>query len=94
MDGVIVDSEYTYLESKTKIVQDAGFDKPIDYQYQFMGTTYEFMWQTMKNELGLPKDINYYIFEMNRLREEMIQKNGVLAIKNARVNCKMKCIRK
>jgi len=84
MDGVIVDSEYTYLESKTKIVQDAGFDKPIDYQYQFMGTTYEFMWQTMKNELGLPKDINYYIFEMNRLREEMIQKNGVLAIKNAR----------
>jgi len=84
MDGVIVDSEYTYLESKTKIINDAGFDKPISYQYQFMGTTYEYMWQTMKEELGLPKEVNFYIAEMNRLREEMIKKNGVLEIKNVK----------
>jgi len=83
MDGVIVDSEYTYLESKTKILHDAGYDKPVSYQYQFMGTTYEYMWQTMKDELGLPEDIQYYISEMNRLREEMIQENGVLGIKHA-----------
>lgn len=83
MDGVIVDSEYTYLESKTKIINDAGFNKPISYQYQFMGTTYEYMWQTMKDELGLPKEIDYYISKMNTLREEMIQDNGVLGIKNA-----------
>ena len=83
MDGVIVDSEYTYLESKTQILNEAGYDKPISYQYQFMGTTYEFMWQVMKDELGLPKDIQHYISEMNRIREEMIERDGVRAIKNA-----------
>lgn len=83
MDGVIVDSEYTYLESKTKIINDAGFNKRVSYQYQFMGTTYEYMWQTMKDELGLPKEIDYYISKMNSLREEMIQNNGVLGIENA-----------
>ena len=61
MDGVIVDSEYTYLESKTQILHAAGKDLPLSYQYQFMGTTYEFMWQTMKDELGLSEGIDYYI---------------------------------
>lgn len=83
MDGVIVDSEYTYLESKTKIINDAGFNKPVSYQYQFMGTTYEYMWQTMKDELDLPEEIGYYISEMNNLREEMIRNNGVIGIENA-----------
>lgn len=83
MDGVIVDSEYTYLESKTQILHAAGIDLPLSYQYQFMGTTYEFMWQTMKDELGLHEGIDYYISEMNRIREEMIQHDGVKAIKYA-----------
>ncbi|MGO4928398.1 HAD family hydrolase [Fundicoccus sp. Sow4_F4] len=83
MDGVIVDSEYTYLESKTQILKDADREKPLSYQYQFMGTTYEFMWQKMKDELALPEDISFYISEMNRIREEMIQRDGVRAIKCA-----------
>ena len=83
MDGVIVDSEYTYLESKTEILKKAGRARPIDYQYQFMGTTYEFMWQKMKDELELPNDISYYIEEMNFLRSEMIKKDGIRSIKNA-----------
>lgn len=84
MDGVIVDSEYTYLESKTRILNEAGYDKPISYQYQFMGTTYEFMWQTMKDELGLPETIQHYISQMNALREKMIEEDGVLGIKHAK----------
>lgn len=83
MDGVIVDSEYTYLESKTDILKSADREKPLSYQYQFMGTTYEFMWQKMKDELDLPEDISFYIGEMNRIREEMIQRDGVRAIKHA-----------
>lgn len=83
MDGVIVDSEYTYLESKTDILKSADREKPLSYQYQFMGTTYEFMWQKMKDELDLPEDISFYISEMNRIREEMIQRDGVRAIKCA-----------
>ena len=45
MDGVIVDSEYTYFKSKTDILHEEGHDVPDSYHYQFMGTTPVFMWQ-------------------------------------------------
>lgn len=53
MDGVLIDSEYTYFESKTNILKDAGYDIGVSYQYQFTGTTYNYMWQTMKDELKI-----------------------------------------
>jgi HAD superfamily hydrolase (TIGR01509 family) len=80
MDGVIVDSEYTFLESKTQMLQSYGYDKGMDYQYQFMGTTFEFMWTKMKQELELPNSVEDYIVEMNQRRQRMIAKDGVQAI--------------
>lgn len=82
MDGVLIDSEYTYLESKTNILKDAGINCDTSYQYQFMGTTYEFMWNRMKEELDLPNDIYYYIEEMNTRRIEMMNQDVVTSIKN------------
>lgn len=82
MDGVLIDSEYTYLESKTNILRDAGYDIDVSYQYQFMGTTYDFMWSTMKEELKLPYGTSHYIEEMNKRRAEMIEKDGVKPINN------------
>ncbi len=82
MDGVLIDSEYTYLESKTNILNDAGYDVDISYQYQFMGTTYQYMWQAMKDELGLPLEVEDYINDMNLRRAEMIERDGVQPIKN------------
>lgn len=81
MDGVMIDSEYTYLESKTEILHEAGHMKDISYQYQFMGTTYDFMWQQMKDELGLPQDVAYYIDLMNKKRADMIERDGIKGIK-------------
>lgn len=82
MDGVLIDSEYTYLESKTNMLNDAGYDVDISYQYQFMGTTYTYMWQAMKEELDLPLEVEDYISEMNLRRAEMIERDGVKPIKN------------
>lgn len=82
MDGVLIDSEYTYLESKTSILNDAGYDKDISYQYQFMGTTYDYMWSTMKKELGLSLEVSDYIDDMNQRRKEMIDRDGVKPIKD------------
>lgn len=76
MDGVLVDSEYTFLESKTDILKDAGFPKDISYQYQFMGTTFDYMWQTMKDELGLPLSVEDYIHDMEERRRVMIDRDG------------------
>ena len=44
MDGVIVGSEYTFLESKTAMLHSEGHLVDESYHYQFMGTTAEFMW--------------------------------------------------
>lgn len=80
MDGVLIDSEYTYLQAKTEILKEAGFPKDISYQYQFMGTTYDFMWSTMKEELGLPEPIEFYIQKQNEKRQKIMKQDGVKAI--------------
>lgn len=83
MDGVLVDSEYTFLETKTDMLKTAVFPKDVSYQYQFMGTTFEVMWTIMKEELGLPESISFYINDMNERREVMIARDGIRAIKGA-----------
>lgn len=83
MDGVLVDSEYTFLETKTDMLKTAGFPKDVSYQYQFMGTTFEVMWTIMKEELGLPESISFYINDMNERRKVMIARDGIRAIKGA-----------
>lgn len=83
MDGVIVDSEYTFLGTKTEMLRDEGVETDISYQYQYMGTTFEFMWQKMKEEFNLPKSVEEYISDMNARRERIIKKDGIRAIKGA-----------
>ncbi|WP_368741861.1 HAD family hydrolase [Enterococcus casseliflavus] len=80
MDGVIVDSEYTFLESKTAMLHSEGHLVDESYHYQFMGTTAEFMWEKMKEELQLQKSVSAYIEEMNRRRKALITRDGVKAI--------------
>ncbi|WXF96979.1 HAD family hydrolase [Streptococcus agalactiae] len=83
MDGVIVDSEYTFLDNKTEMLREEGIDTDVSYQYQYMGTTFEFMWQAMKEEFGLPKTVKEYIAEMNRRRQAIVARDGVRYIKGA-----------
>lgn len=84
MDGVIVDSEYTFLSSKTEMLLDRGIDTDESYQYQFMGTTFDYMWRVMKEECQLEDSVEDLIAEMNRRRQEMIDRDGVKAIKGAK----------
>ena len=83
MDGVIVDSEYTFLGTKTQMLRDEEIETDEFYQYQYMGTTFDFMWQAMKDEFHLPKSVAEYIEDMNQRREQMIARDGVRAIKGA-----------
>ncbi|HGA2587778.1 TPA: HAD family hydrolase [Streptococcus agalactiae] len=83
MDGVIVDSEYTFLDNKTEMLREEGIDTDVSYQYQYMGTTFEFMWQAMKEEFGLPKTVKEYIAEMNRRRQAIVARDAVRPIKGA-----------
>lgn len=83
MDGVLIDTEYTFLESKYELLKDAGYDLELSYQYQFMGTTYASMWNRMKEELGLPLPIEAYIEDMNERRQKMIERDGIRPVKGA-----------
>ncbi|CAW99885.1 HAD family hydrolase [Streptococcus equi subsp. zooepidemicus] len=83
MDGVIVDSEYIFLSTKTQMLLDRGIDTNEAYQYQFMGTTFDDMWTTMKKECQLEDSVEALIAEMNHRRQAMLKRDGVKAIAGA-----------
>ncbi|GAA2912789.1 HAD family hydrolase [Enterococcus pseudoavium] len=80
MDGVLVDSEYTYFQSKSQILREAGHIVEESYHFQFMGTTSEYMWQQMKQEFALPLTVPEYVAKMTALRQEMIRRDGIKVI--------------
>lgn len=83
MDGVIVDSEYIFLSTKTQMLLDRGIDTNEAYQYQFMGTTFDDMWTTMKKECQLEDSVEALIAEMNHRRQAMLERDGVKVITGA-----------
>ena len=77
MDGVLVDSEYTYFQSKSQILSEAGHEVEDSYHFQFMGTTSDYMWEKMKQEFSLPLSVAEYIQQMTALRQAMIKRDGI-----------------
>lgn len=80
MDGVLVDSEYTYFQSKSQILSEAGHEVEDSYHFQFMGTTSDYMWEKMKQEFYLPLSVAEYIQQMTALRQAMIKRDGIRVI--------------
>ena len=80
MDGVLVDSEYTYFQSKSQILSEAGHEVEDSYHFQFMGTTSDYMWEKMKQEFSLPLSVAEYIQQMTALRQAMIKRDGIRVI--------------
>ncbi|EOH72220.1 MULTISPECIES: HAD family hydrolase [Enterococcus] len=83
MDGVLVDSEYIYFQSKSQILKEAGHEVKESYHYQFMGTTGDYMWEQMKQEFSLPLSVPEYVRQMNDLRKEMTKHDGIKVIPHA-----------
>ncbi len=48
-----------------------------------MGTTFDFMWQYMKKDLNLKKEVSDYIADMNDRRDVMMARDGIRPIKGA-----------
>ena len=80
MGGVLVDSEYTYFQSKSQILSEAGHEVEDSYHFQFMGTTSDYMWEKMKQEFSLPLSVAEYIQQMTALRQAMIKRDGIRVI--------------
>lgn len=84
MDGVLVDSEYSFFQAKSRILRENGIEVPESYHYPFMGTTGEFMWTEIKKDFALPLSVAEYVEKMNQYREEIITANGVRPIPGAK----------
>lgn len=84
MDGVIVDTEYIFFATKTQMLIERGIDTDESYQHQFMGTSFDYMWRTMKEENHLEDSVSDLIAEMNHRREVMTEKEGIKTIKGVR----------
>lgn len=83
MDGVLVDSEYAYLEARKKVMKTAGYEISDEYNYGFTGVTYEKMWKKLKKDFQLPDDITTYIGQMKKIWTEIVDYNGVKAMPSA-----------
>ncbi|MDO4943493.1 MAG: HAD family phosphatase [Lachnospiraceae bacterium] len=79
-DGVIADSEYCNVMAKHIQLKQAGITVDWHYHDQFLGTTHEYMWTVMKEELHLPEEIDYYIKQWSEVRKELIEKEGIRAM--------------
>lgn len=79
-DGVIADSEYCNVMAKHIQLKQAGITVDWHYHDQFLGTTHEYMWTTMKEEFDLPEEIDYYIKQWAEVRKELIEKEGIRAM--------------
>ena len=80
MDGGISDSEYINILAKHKLLQSLGIEVDWHYHDQFLGTTYEFMWEKMKEEFHLPEAVSYYVETAEKKRDELILKEGLQPI--------------
>lgn len=82
MDGVILDSEPFFIEAENQLLKKHGHDVPLDYQFQFQGTTHDFMWQVMKDEFDLQDSVDNLVNEANHIREALMEEKGVKSIPN------------
>ena len=79
-DGVIADSENCNVMAKHLQLKQAGVTVDWHYHDQFLGTTHEYMWTTMKKEFQLPEEVDFYIQQWAEVRKELIEKEGMKAM--------------
>ncbi len=80
MDGVIIDTEPFFIEAENQLLKKHGHTVPLDYHYQFQGTTHDFMWRIMKDDYNLPDSVDKLVQDANIIREELINKKGLTSI--------------
>jgi HAD superfamily hydrolase (TIGR01509 family) len=76
MDGVIVDSEDSFLRSKQQLLRELGVEVDIRFHYDFFGTTSEYTWQTLRDTFRLAEPVPQLIQRADAIRREIIEREG------------------
>lgn len=61
MDGVIIDSELIRLHHVLGILKNMGVNMSNEEYIKFIGTTYRYIWSTIKDRYGLPNEVEELI---------------------------------
>ena len=80
MDGVIINSEPFFLKAEQKVLSNYGHDVPIDFFYQYQGTTHDYMWRAMREEFNLKPETMDLVAAADEIRENLIKENGMDSI--------------
>ncbi|WHY86543.1 HAD family phosphatase [Neobacillus novalis] len=80
MDGVIIDSEDSFFQAKDTLLNELGISVDSSYHHQFMGTTAEYTWTKMKEELAISLSVEECIKRMEAIRKDIIKRDGLRPI--------------
>jgi len=81
MDGVLIDSEPFHLMVNKRIFEKLGINVSEEEYQNFIGTTHEYMWSTLKDKYKLPQKVAELVNMQLRGNIEFIKNENVDAIK-------------
>ncbi|MDF2589732.1 MAG: HAD-superfamily hydrolase, subfamily variant 3 [Anaerocolumna sp.] len=80
MDGVLVDSEPLHARAHVLSLRELGIDIPLEYCYQFIGSTTIHMLNTMIKDFNLVYSANELLDFYNETKKKLIAKEGYEAV--------------
>lgn len=83
MDGVIVDSEEGFIDAKQIFLHEKGIEIDASYHHAFFGTTADYTWKKVKEDLNLTAPVDECISRVNEIRHELIEMRGLDPIPGA-----------
>ena len=80
MDGVIIDSEPLHLLSTQRTLSAYNVDLPMDYLYQFVGSTTANMFETIRSDYQLSVDLNELIELDSKNCKAIYEEKGMIPV--------------
>ncbi len=83
MDGVIVDSEPLHAESARRTIETLGVGLPIEFFYQFIGSTTKYMFETIIKEQNLSATIEEVLALDKKICQSLLEELGNIPVPGA-----------
>lgn len=80
MDGVLIDSEPQHARAAVAALKKMGYEVPIDYCYQFIGSTTAHMYGTIKKEFDIPDSLEDILTVYRETLHELVKIEGYTPI--------------
>lgn len=76
MDGVILDSEYTYILAQQALLAEEGFQVPKEVFNEFIGMADPEVWQILVERYSLPHSPSHYLAQQGARHQAILAAEG------------------